>query len=509
MIDTEMMFAWEGERSRGSWGEVPVASLHGDELLSGLPGYRVTLRWPRERDLDPRDLLRARAAIRLRSRGIAKIIHGEITGAGEAIQDASCEVVMKPLFARLHRRSARRSFTNRTLAEIVTEVIGALGVEPADHVEPDDGASPFSPAALKIAWRAADRSGLDATIDEAQGDEDDLAFVRRLLDAAGYAFSVEDGRDASLLVVTERGVGRGAPVVLRDADLARVSLGAHLDDDDDEVVTARIEGAFAGLSAGSIVTLDLGRASARGDYVVDTVTTHGSEREPLAFEARCARTSATSSRKARSSPVSAAAHASTVFERNLHVSTGLNKVEMIGVNSAIAIGSNEDVEIGGKQTITVGDGREEAIAGDLDQKVGGRVDQDLGAIARVVRGDAWSATRGATNETFAGPRTSVFLSGSEELLFGDDRRLDAGPRFTLQASSDVSATLGAALSVFIGLRANVSSSIDVAVFGSLSLRTGATASIELVEGPVIQRAAGPSVAVTPVHLVAAGITILS
>lgn len=509
MIDTEMMFAWEGERSRGSWGEVPIASLHGDELLSDVPGYRVTLRWPRERDLDPRDLLRARAAIRLRSRGLTKIVHGEITGAGGAIQEERCEVVMRPLFARAQRRSARRTFTGRTLAEIVADVLGVLGVEPADHVEPDDGSSLFIAAMMKIAWRAQDRSGLDDKLDEAQGDETDLAFVRRVLDAAGYAFSVEDGRDTSLLVVAERGVGRGAPVVLRDADLARVQLGAHLGDDDEEVVTARIEGAFAGLSAGSIVTLDLGRASARGDYVINAITTHGGERAPLAFEASCTRISAAPSRRARPLPAPPAAHASRVFERNLHVSTGLNKVEMIGVNSAIAIGSNEDVEIGGKQTITVGDGRDEAIAGDLDQKIGGRVDQDLGAIARVVRGDAWSATRGATTETFAGPRTSVFLSGSEELLFGDDRRLDAGPRFTLQASSDVSATLGAALSVFIGLRANVSSSIDVAVFGSLSLRTGATASIELVEGPVIQRAAGPSVAVAPVHLVAAGITILS
>lgn len=125
------------------------------------------------------------------------------------------QLVLSPPLARAAHRTRCRIFLEKTTRQIIDAVLQS---EPDFQrcdgavAEVDDTAPPgFTPAHEVYAWRVMDASRIDDA--EArpycvQYNESDLAFVSRLLEEEGIGYHFESGDGASLLVLSDRDVGR-------------------------------------------------------------------------------------------------------------------------------------------------------------------------------------------------------------------------------------------------------------------------------------------------------------
>src|SRR5262249_26262796 len=147
-------------------------------------------------EVDPRDLLGARATLRVETQSTParKVVHGIVAEAEELFEHPDgmlYRVVLVPPWARAMHRQRCRIFLDKTLREIVDAVLCGdplMKLRQGARVEDDDGALVYQPAAEEYTWRVRDTSRLDDRRVRAyvvQYSESDLAFVARLLEEEG------------------------------------------------------------------------------------------------------------------------------------------------------------------------------------------------------------------------------------------------------------------------------------------------------------------------------------
>lgn len=246
MQSSDFTLAWEGAPSPGAWSHFEVVRFSGVEEMSSLYRYEITVSVkPPMPEPDPREIVGKRATLRIATTTDPpyRVVHGVIAEAEELGDSHGAMlyriVLMPPLVRAAHRRRSR-IFLDKTLRQILTAVLtGDPRLAPGGEVEPDDGdAVSYTPAAETFCFRVTDTSRLDSPAARAycvQYAETDLAFVMRLLEDEGWSFHYENGRGASLLVISDRDGGRArldpflplAPNV-RGREVNDVKLGARL-----------------------------------------------------------------------------------------------------------------------------------------------------------------------------------------------------------------------------------------------------------------------------------------
>ncbi|MFO0761425.1 MAG: type VI secretion system tip protein TssI/VgrG [Byssovorax sp.] len=254
MSQYDFTFAWEGVRGDGAWSLLQVVEFRGHEEMSRLYRYEVTLLAKQalgdgdaSGEVDPRDLVRARATLRIRtlSDPMYKVVHGIVTEAeeiGPAPDGMLYRVVMMPPLIRAQYRKRCRVFLEKTTRQILEAVLQgdpSLSLAKEGTVEPDDGAlGGFTPAAETFTFRLTDGARLDDVSVRpycVQYNESDLAFVARLLEEEGLSYHIENGREACLLVISDKDAGRArldpfAPLGpnVPGREISAVKLGARL-----------------------------------------------------------------------------------------------------------------------------------------------------------------------------------------------------------------------------------------------------------------------------------------
>jgi type VI secretion system secreted protein VgrG len=257
MSQYDFTFAWEGARDETAWSMLQVVDFRGHEELSRLYRYELTLLarslsgeggdTDGATEVDPRDLVRARATLRIRtlSDPSYKVVHGIVSEAeelGPAPDGMLYRVVLMPPLIRAQHRKRCRIFLEKTTRQILEAVLQGdpnLKLTPNATVDPDDGhLGSFDPAAESVTFRLADASRLDdPTLRPycVQYNESDLAFFARLLEEEGLSYHFENGNEACLLVISDKDAGRtridpflplGPNVPGRE--ISSVKLGARL-----------------------------------------------------------------------------------------------------------------------------------------------------------------------------------------------------------------------------------------------------------------------------------------
>lgn len=254
MSQYDFTFAWEGLREEGAWSMLQVVDFRGHEEMSRLYRYELTLlaRQPQGEgegaaEVDPRDLVRARATLRIRTLSDPqfKVVHGVVTEAeeiGPAPDGMLYRVVLMPPLVRAQHRKRCRIFLEKSTRQILEAVLQGdpnLTLEASATVPADDGSvSGFDPAREIFTFRLAEGARLDDVSVRpycVQYNESDLAFVSRLLEEEGLSFHFENGSEACLLVISDKDAGRsrlepfaplGPNAVGRE--ISAVKLGARL-----------------------------------------------------------------------------------------------------------------------------------------------------------------------------------------------------------------------------------------------------------------------------------------
>ncbi len=242
MTTTDFTFAFDGaDAPGGPFAHLQVVRFHGREAISGLYRYEITLlaKAPAP-EPDPHDLIGASATLRIAtlSAPAYKLVHGIIVEAEEVspVPDGMLyRVVLMPPLARAGHRTRCRIFLEKTTREIIDAVLtGDPNLSRDDGAKPeeDDGATTsFSPAKECFAWRLADASRVDdpaARLYCVQYNESDLAFVSRLLEDEGISYHFENGKDLSILVLsdTDQGKAKLDPFDALGADIEHRSIRA-------------------------------------------------------------------------------------------------------------------------------------------------------------------------------------------------------------------------------------------------------------------------------------------
>ncbi len=252
MSQYDFTFAWEGLREEGAWSMLQVVDFRGHEEMSRLYRYELTLlartgEGDGAVEVDPRDLVRARATLRIRTLTDPhfKVVHGVLTEAeeiGPAPDGLLYRVVLMPPLVRAQHRKRCRIFLERTTRQILEAVLGGdpnLALEPNATVAPDDGSlSGFDPAREIFTFRLAESARLDDVSVRpycVQYNESDLAFVARLLEAEGLSYHFENGAESCLLVISDKDAGRtrlepfaSIGPSLPGREISAVKLGARL-----------------------------------------------------------------------------------------------------------------------------------------------------------------------------------------------------------------------------------------------------------------------------------------
>lgn len=249
MSTTDFRFAWEGaEGPDAPWGHLQVVELRGTEQMSGLYRYELTLasKVPSP-EVDIHDLVQSRATLRIatNSEPAYKVVHGIIAEAEEinTLPDGMLyRVVVVPPLARAQYRKRCRIYLEKTTRQIIDDVLQgdpSLSLAEGATVEDDDGiGASYTPAGEQYTWRVADSLRLDdKTVRPycVQYNESDFAFVARLLEEEGIAFHFENGRNACLLVLSDKDAGRARlepflplGLAINGREVSTVKLGGRL-----------------------------------------------------------------------------------------------------------------------------------------------------------------------------------------------------------------------------------------------------------------------------------------
>ncbi len=226
------------ERARGNetdyvlgtelgWGAFDVVQWRGVEAMDEPFCYEIVLAREVQRgpvDLD--GLLDGGATFCIATEARWRRVHGVVTQA-ELLDQTRTQLLYKvelmPHLARAAYRRHCRTFTDRSLREIVAEVLagdGAAGLVelaglPAAAGDPDFSGTFAAPAGM-FRWAVSDRERLERPRRfVVQYNETDLAFVSRLLEVDGIAYFFEHTADACVLTMSDRpGL---APLFERDA----------------------------------------------------------------------------------------------------------------------------------------------------------------------------------------------------------------------------------------------------------------------------------------------------
>jgi type VI secretion system secreted protein VgrG len=249
MSDFDFTFAWEGAAaSAGPWAHLQVVQFQGQEEISGLYRYEITLlaKAPAP-EVNPHDLIGKRATLRIKTltKPEYRVVHGVISEAEEISQNPNgmlYRVVVMPPLVRASFRRRCRIFLEKTTRQIIDAVLqGDSALRRVDGATvPDDSAIPdiFTPAAEQFTWRVADMSRIDDVSVRpycVQYNESDLAFVSRLLEDEGISYHFENGEDLCLLVLSDRDGGRQRldpfeplGIAVDGREITSVKLGARL-----------------------------------------------------------------------------------------------------------------------------------------------------------------------------------------------------------------------------------------------------------------------------------------
>ncbi|EYF08098.1 type VI secretion system Vgr family protein [Chondromyces apiculatus] len=249
MTDIDFSFAWEGASPAGGfWRHLEVTQIRGNEVVSGLYRYEITL-FAREAapEIDPEDLIQTRATLRIATLTAPayRVVHGIISEAeelGPIHHGMLYRVVLSPPLARAQHRTRCRIFLEKTTRQIIDAVLqGDPQLRPADGgtALPDGGdEASFSPATELYTWRIADPARLDDGAARpycVQYNESDLDFMARLLEEEGVSYHFEHGEGVCLLVLSDTDGGRARlepffPLgpSLAGRELTSMKLGARL-----------------------------------------------------------------------------------------------------------------------------------------------------------------------------------------------------------------------------------------------------------------------------------------
>ena len=222
MTTPDFDFAWEyAAGPRGPWSHLQVVSFEGQEELSSLYRYEVTLfaRTPAP-EVDPYELVGSRATLRLATLTSPdfRVVHGVVVEAeevGPIPEGMLYRVVLMPPLVRAQHRTRCRIFLEKTTRAIVNAVLGGdplLVLENGATVVPDAGdTASFDAASEKFCWRIEDPIRIDDVRVRhycVQYNESDLAFISRLLEEEGISYHFENGAGTCLLVLSDTDSGK-------------------------------------------------------------------------------------------------------------------------------------------------------------------------------------------------------------------------------------------------------------------------------------------------------------
>jgi type VI secretion system secreted protein VgrG len=222
MKTADFVFAWEhAESPDGPWAALQVVRFEGHEEISGLYRYDVTLLAKRPTcEVDPQQLVRSRATLRIATltSPAAKHVHGVIVEAeeiGPVPEGMLYRVVLLPPLARAYHRTRSRIFLEKTTRAIIEAVLQGdpnLQLEKGATADDEPGDTRgFTPADERFTWRITDPSRIDDVHVRpycVQYQENDLAFVSRLLEEEGISYHVENGPGMCLLVLSDSDHGK-------------------------------------------------------------------------------------------------------------------------------------------------------------------------------------------------------------------------------------------------------------------------------------------------------------
>lgn len=215
----DFSFACNGVSSEeGAWAALRVARVAGEEQMSRLFRYELTLLAPTGLSLPDVDTLVGSAAtlrIRTLSDPPLKVVHGVVGEA--ALLDVLPEgvvyrVALEPSLGRARFGRRYRLFVGKSLRQIVDSVLQENGLSShSGSLLPEPGGPSFSPAEPLYAWRAEEVGRIDdveARPQCVQYGESDFDFVARLLEEEGIAFHFEHGDGVELFVLSDSDAGR-------------------------------------------------------------------------------------------------------------------------------------------------------------------------------------------------------------------------------------------------------------------------------------------------------------
>jgi type VI secretion system secreted protein VgrG len=222
--------------------------LRGTEAISSLCRYElIVFAMDPAPEVDPDDLIQTRATLRIATHTAPafRVVHGIIVEAeelGPAHGGMLYRVVLAAPLARAMHRTRCRIFLEKTTRQIIDAVLlgdPELQRDDASVVEPaGDDTLLFTPAKERFAWRVLDTSRIDKVATRpycVQYNENDFAFVSRLLEEEGISYHFENGEGLCLLVLSDKDAGRarldpfaplGANILNRT--VTSMKLGARL-----------------------------------------------------------------------------------------------------------------------------------------------------------------------------------------------------------------------------------------------------------------------------------------
>ncbi|MFO0756252.1 MAG: type VI secretion system tip protein TssI/VgrG [Byssovorax sp.] len=153
----------------------PLREARGHEGVSRVSRFDLALRSPDPTFADPDELIRKDAQIHLEREGGARLrtITGIVTEASiEAVMNGAPEVTLtvEPRLSLSRLRTDNRVFRDRTVPQMVVEVLAAIGVSPALRLRQSYPERPYT----------------------VQRDETDFAFVSRLMEDEGIFYFLDD-----------------------------------------------------------------------------------------------------------------------------------------------------------------------------------------------------------------------------------------------------------------------------------------------------------------------------
>jgi type VI secretion system secreted protein VgrG len=204
------------------WDAFDVARWHAIEALDEPFELEIVLLRAGERPpVDIDSLVDGEATFRIASENRWRPVHGIISEAELIDRTASLQLyraVLVPHLMRAAHRRRCRTFVDKTIREIVSQVLENQAPTPAGggrglvafsgQLEPPASLPSFASFVEPTAsyrWAVADAARLDVPCRQVvQYNESDLCFVSRLLETEGISYFFEHGETESLLTLTDR-----------------------------------------------------------------------------------------------------------------------------------------------------------------------------------------------------------------------------------------------------------------------------------------------------------------